>query len=256
VGIPPTANLVSVRNTPPLYGMALIDAIPDAAILAGQSDRGNGVKGRANIITVADGTTRVGRFGWKAQTASLETFVADAMLNEHGVTNPIFRHDAVPSSAGRCATLAKSKGLEDNGAQLKMLNAFVASLEPYASDAKPGSGHARGETKFEQIGCAACHTPSFKVSDREVRLYSDLLLHDVGPALADGVVQGQALSGDWRTTPLWGLAQRKRLLHDGRARTPEEAVVAHDGEARHSSRAYLKLTAEEKSELLAFLLSL
>jgi CxxC motif-containing protein (DUF1111 family) len=109
---------------------------------------------------------------------------------------------------------------------------------------------------FTAIGCAACHTPSLPLGDRQVSLYSDLLLHNLGPDLDDKVIQGQATGPDWRTTPLWGLGMRPRLLHDGRAHTIAAAVMAHGGEATSAVRHFRELSRPARDTLLAFLQSL
>ena len=115
---------------------------------------------------------------------------------------------------------------------VRAVTSFVAALPPLAPGPAPEQSLVtRGATLFRAAGCVACHTPSLPGSQGEVPLYSDLLLHDLGPALDDGVVQGDAGGRDWRTTPLWGLGARPRFLHDGRARTVRAAILAHGGEA-------------------------
>ena len=132
------------------------------------------------------------------------------------------------------------------------MTAYVAALPPpAASESAP-----RGRQLFTTLGCAACHTPSLPLGDRQVPLFSDLLLHDVGPGLDDKVVQGQARGQDWRTTPLWGLGKRLRLLHDGRAETIQAAIVAHGGEATAAVQRFRQLAGEDRDALLTFLGSL
>lgn len=130
--------------------------------------------------------------------------------------------------------------------------AYLASLPPpTAAASRPA-----GAQIFTAIGCAACHTPSLPLGDRQVALYSDLLLHNLGPDLDDKVIQGQAAGPDWRTTPLWGLGTRPRLLHDGRARTMVAAIMAHGGEAASAVRHFRELSSRERDMLLAFLQAL
>ncbi len=254
-GIPATANVTSVRNAPPLFGLGLIDAIPDEVILAGAVPRGDGVHGRPNIVTGPDGRPAVGRFGWKADTATLAQFVAEAYRNELGITNPLAPADLIPAPAEddeRCA--GEAAGPEDDGTIARATTAFVASL---VAPVRPAEHLApAGAAIFRRTGCAACHVPSLRAGDQEVPLYSDLLLHDMGPALDDGVPQGQATGRDWRTTPLWGLGDRVRYLHDGRARTIPAAILAHGGEAEQAVQRFRKLTADERAALLAFLAAL
>src|SRR5262249_15035826 len=120
----------------------------------------------------------------------------------------------------------------------------------------PAAAAAPGGATFAAIGCAACHTPALAADERVVPLYSDLLVHDLGPSLDDGVVQGAASGRDWRTTPLWGLGARNRFLHDGRARTLPAAIQAHEGQADPAVQRFRALTPDERTGLLEFLASL
>ena len=253
LGIPAGVNMTSIRNTPPLFGSGLIDALPDDVILAGAVPRSHGVHGRPHLIRDAQGRQRVGRFGWKADTATLLQFVADAFRNALGLTNPWAPTDLIPvahSQTQRCAGEADT--LEDDGPVVMAVAAYLASLPP------PTAAASRpvGAQIFTAIGCAACHTPSLPLGDRQVALYSDLLLHNLGPDLDDKVIQGQAAGPDWRTTPLWGLGTRPRLLHDGRARTMVAAIMAHGGEAASAVRHFRELSSRERDMLLAFLQAL
>jgi CxxC motif-containing protein (DUF1111 family) len=147
----------------------------------------------------------------------------------------------------------EGEGLEDNGTLVEAVTAFLESL-PSPSPTQTTS--QSGKALFMAVGCAACHTPSLNAGGRRAQLYSDLLLHDLGPDLDDKVVQGSATGRDWRTTPLWGLSHRPRLLHDGRARTISDAVLAHGGEATASIRHFRQLPLQERDALLEFLGSL
>jgi CxxC motif-containing protein (DUF1111 family) len=247
-GIPAEANLTSVRNTPPLFGLGLIEQIPDEAILALAVPRGDGVHGRANLVPDEADRQRVGRFGWKGDTATLERFVADALRNEHGVTSPLAPTDLAPPGAQVDTCSADQATPEDDGAMVAALAAFIAALPAPTSIPDPD-----GERLFAATGCTACHVPALPTANGEARLYSDLLLHDVGPALDDGVRQGVAAGRDWRTTPLWGLRQRQRFLHDGRARTIEAAIRAHGGEAEVATRRFAQLPPSAQAALLDFL---
>lgn len=244
-GIPAGANLSSVRITPPLYGLGLVDAIPQSVILAGAVPKEGGVQGRPNWVMGPDGVKRVGRFGWKADVARLEHFVGQALRNEHGITNPLAPEDFLalkercPGDLGR---------LEDDGQILASLTAFVRSLEPL----RPRAIKGEGEKLFASTGCAACHTPNLG----GVPLYSDLLLHDMGPLLDDGLPQGEARGKDWRTAPLWGLGSRSRFLHDGRASNLEAAIAAHGGEAEKARLNFLSLSPAQRQALVEFLKSL
>jgi CxxC motif-containing protein (DUF1111 family) len=252
-GIPPGANVTSVRNAPELYGKGLINEISDDAIAAGAFSKGNGVQGRVHWVKDADGKQRVGRFGWKADTATLKQFVADAFRNELGITSPLTPEDIAPANQPhhhRC--FGESTAVEDDGSTIDAVTAYVASLPPPPA---PRSS-PRGAALFNTLGCDACHTPSLPLGERRLWLYSDLLLHDLGPDLDDKVTQGQASGRDWRTTPLWGLGVRQRFLHDGRARTIMEAIMAHGGEATTAHQRFLRLLPQDSDALLAFLSSL
>jgi CxxC motif-containing protein (DUF1111 family) len=249
-GPPASANLISIRNAPPLYGLGLIDRIPDAVIRAAAAS--SAAKGRAHIVRDALGNEHVGRFGWKADTATLEQFVGEAFRNELGITNPIAPADLVSPGSG-CGGQATAK-LKDDGTMVRAVTAYIGSMPPPPS--KVGPQHRDGQLLFWTIGCAACHTPTLPSDGVDIPLYSDLLLHDLGPAMDDRVVQGEATGKDWRTTPLWGLGMRGRLLHDGRATNVPDAILAHDGEAAATAKAFRQLTWHEQASLLAFLLAL
>jgi CxxC motif-containing protein (DUF1111 family) len=252
-GIPAGVNVTSVRNAPPLFGSALVDAIPDAVIRAGAVDRGDGVRGRPNIVRGPDGRKRVGRFGWKAHVPTLEQFVAEAFRSELGLTNPLAPAAAGSSTPARddpCAE--RSRDAEVDRADLAAVVAFLAALPAPA----PKRAAPVGAEVFQQTGCAACHVPSLRAGTRDVGLYSDLLLHDMGRSLNDGVVQGSAAGADWRTTPLWGLRDRSRFLHDGRARSLEAAILEHGGEAQRARQRFRSLSDAARGDLLAFLRTL
>jgi mono/diheme cytochrome c family protein len=251
-GVPPGANLISVRNAPALFGLGLVDEIPDATILAGAVARGKEIHGRANLVAGADGREAVGRFGWKAQVPRLEQFVADALRDEHGITSPLAPRDLTADGVVGTDCGAGRSTPKDDGALVDSLTAFVRSLEALS----PGLSEPAGRAIFVATGCAECHTPTLAAGDQALPLYSDLLLHDMGPALDDGVVQGHARGRDWRTTPLWGLSARMRFLHDGRAHTIEAAILAHGGEADATVRAFRTLDHDKRNALLAFLSSL
>jgi CxxC motif-containing protein (DUF1111 family) len=152
----------------------------------------------------------------------------------------------------------------DDGTQLKELVDFVLLLSPYPRELEESNDIRRGRQLFEQAGCVACHTPSLRtgthaveaLSERDVQLYSDLLIHDLGEHLIDYMVQGAAGAADWRTTPLWGLSRKERYLHDGRTRDLEEVIELHSGEARAARARFRRLPEEDKHDLLEFLKSL
>jgi CxxC motif-containing protein (DUF1111 family) len=269
--IPPEANVVVHRESTPLFGLGLIEAIPDQAILRGaQHPVVSGIRGRAAQITdVVSGITRIGRFGWKAQQATLLAFAGDAYLNEMGITSRFFPTENAPN--GDTAALAAFDRFADPEDQVDPVTGkgdidaaadFMRFLAP--PTALPFTPAATaGRNVFTQINCAVCHTPVLTTGPnpiaaldrRPVPLYSDLLLHDMG-LLGDGVAQADAGPREMRTAPLWGLRASGPYLHDGRAATVDEAIRGHDGEAAVVRARYLRLNAQQRQQLLEFLNSL
>jgi CxxC motif-containing protein (DUF1111 family) len=266
--VPAEASIVVKRITTPLFGAGLIEAIADETIeLNARRSHHDGVRGRVSrVLDVASGTLRVGRFGWKAQQATLLAFAGDAYLNEMGVTSRLFPTENAPN--GRADLLVKfdlvpdiedsvdaatGKGDIDHAAD------FMRLLAP-PPQVRPTADALAGARVFEKAACSACHTPMMytgihpvaALSQRPVRLYSDLLLHDMG-RLGDGIEQGDAKMREMRTAPLWGLRVRTALLHDGRARSVAEAITQHDGAAAASRRRFEALSAQEQGQLLEFL---
>lgn len=249
-GIPAAANVTSIRNTPQLFGSGLIDAIPGREIRArSRAERGSGVSGRPNLVELPGGRESVGRFGWKADVATLEQFVAEALRNEIGVNSSLAPGSPPPAGSKPCAGESPDAEVDDD--VIAAMTEFVAALPA----PEPVSAEPAGAAVFEDSGCAACHTPTFEVGAEEARLYSDLLLHDMGPALDDAVVQGVAQGREWRTAPLWGLADRRRFLHDGRAETLVAAILAHGGEAERARKQFRALSMIDRRRLLRFLRS-
>ena len=231
-GIPAGVNVTSVRNAPPLFGAALIDAIPDAVIRAGAVAKGDGVRGRPNLVRGPDGRERVGRFGWKADTATLEQFVAEAFRNELGLTSPLAPAVA-PSSAGGAACAEKSRAAEVERADLSAVAAFLAELPaPAPRDSAPD-----GARVFREAGCAACHVPALRAgraTSRSTPTCSCTTWAAPWTTASSSTPPPARIGARPRSG---GLADRTRFLHDGRARTLEAAILAHGGEARRARRA-------------------
>ena len=266
--VPAEANIVVRRVTTPIFGAGLIEAIDDESIeLNARRRQPDGVRGRvARVLDAASGDMRVGRFGWKAQNATLLAFAGDAYLNEMGVTNRLFPTENAPN--GRVDLLTKFDLVADvedtvdpatGKADIDHLASFMRLLAP-PPQLRPNAKALAGKRVFEKVACVACHTPVLytgsnavaALSQQPVRLYSDLLLHDMG-SLGDGIEQGDARMREMRTAPLWGLRVRTALLHDGRAKSVLEAIVQHDGTAAASRRRFEALPAREQRELLEFL---
>ncbi len=270
--IPPEATIVARRVPIPLFGAGLVEAILDDTLLELEDpfDRNrDGVSGRAAIVTDrASGQRRVGRFGWKAQHATLLTFGADAYRNEMGITNDIFAEElAVGISPDRmrlCDPIPEPEDVKDPRTGRRGIDNFASFMRLLAPlgrgplDANTNSG----ERLFGSLGCAACHVPSLVTGPsanplfnrRSVPLFSDLLLHDVGTG--DGIQQEEGTPEEIRTPALWGLRFRRPLLHDGSAATIEAAIGRHAGEAELARRGFDRATAEERTALMAFLGSL
>ena len=256
----PNRMTLSQRDTPALFGSGLIDAIPEAALVAAAERRFPEfpeVRGRVNRLKGG----RIGRFGWKAETPDLREFVLTACANELGLEAPGHHQAASPLEPE-----AKAKGLDLTPEECEALIAYVRHLPAPTGGGGGSAGsqaHDRGRSLFEAAGCATCHRPRLGEVDG---IYSDLLLHDLGRALVDsgnyfGPREPDSSAGgvkprEWRTPPLWGFRDSGPYLHDGRARDLEEAVALHGGEAANSARRFFKRLPEERLRVQAFLRSL
>lgn len=272
VQLPQDAVIIARRIPIPLFGAGLVEAIPDEAILAladpDDADR-DGVSGRASIVRdLATGERRIGRFGWKAQHATLLAFGADAYRNEMGITNDLFREELgvglTAEQYRRCDPLPDPEDRIDPATRRRGIDNFESFMK-FLAPAGRGELTAQaqtGEQIFASVGCTTCHFPAFTTApnssrafDRQtVRLFSDLLLHDVGTG--DDIPQSSALPEEIRTPALWGVRLRRPLLHDGSAATLEEAIANHRNEAERSRRLFDALPVDARSALLAFLRSL
>lgn len=242
------------RQTPPLYGVGLVETIPAEVILANEDPDdadGDGISGRANRVR-----GELGRFGWKAEQLDLRTFVEKALVEEMGITSP--RRPAEELPQGEISPCDPVPDPEDDGTRVELLLDFLRLLPPPAPVRDEVADVGAGAGLFEASGCGSCHVASLPAGDNglgatTVPLYSDLLLHDMGPALGDGVEAGVAGRNEFRTTPLWGIAQSGPYLHDGRADTIEKAIGLHEGEATGSRDRFLALSRGDRDQLLAFL---
>ena len=259
--VPPETTARATRTTPDIFGFGLLDAVPDAAILANADpdDRNHdGISGRPNRFF--DG--RLGRFGRKAFLPNLREFNAGAFVIEQGITNPLSPDEGtvggnpIPPGADPVPEPEISQQAVDAA------DAFVRFLAPPAP-LKFTEAAKRGRKIFSNIGCAKCHLPKLKTGDhpvaalrnKTVAAYTDLLLHDMGPDLAD-ICLGLATPSEFRTEPLMGLRLAKVFLHDGRASSIEEAIRLHGGEGAGSRDNFQKLSDADRQALLDFLKSL
>jgi CxxC motif-containing protein (DUF1111 family) len=264
--IPDTANAIAAIRPPSLYGVGLIEAIRETDIRAAEDpdDRdGDGISGKAGLTR--DG--RMGRFGKKAEFANLPDFVDGAIRFELGITTP--SHPFEETINGRPVP-PESDPAEDpeiDARRLGMLTDYVRYLAAPARAVMESAVAAdtveRGERAFEAIGCTLCHTPAFTtgsspveaLSGRTVRLYSDLLLHDMGDDLATACGLNASPS-EWRTAPLMGVRSRISYLHDGRAGSYDQALRLHGGEAARARAGYFQLSEADRTALFRFLATL
>jgi CxxC motif-containing protein (DUF1111 family) len=275
-GQPTETLLLSPRIANAVHGLGLLEAVPDAGIRAAADPDdadGDGISGRVN--TVWDKTQlrpALGRFGWKANEPSLRQQTADAFNGDMGITSPVNPQQNNREAQQKRLSSAPSGGepeLPEN-----LLNHVVTYLRTLAPPAPRNTTNAvvlQGRELFTRLECAKCHLPALTTGDfpdipelahRTFHPFTDLLLHDMGDGLADGRPDGEATGNEWRTPPLWGMGLQMAvnghttLLHDGRARDAEEAILWHGGEASQSQQAFLALSPDERAALLAFLNSL
>ena len=248
-------NVVSLRATLSLFGLGIVDQIPDALIEAEAKDQGFGIHGSVNKIPMTSGGYRVGRFGWKAQKADLLLFTAEAFRNEIGTTNIFFPYDNFdPSTPGLNECAGYNQGIEISEKAIKKVNDFIASL-PIKNAALPDL-NSTGFAYFKEAKCHLCHKPSYEVENKKHFLFSDFLLHDMGDSLNDNFIQGNAKGMDWRTSPLHGLGFRTSYLHDVRTKSLDTAIRTHRGEGYQSMTLYSNFSQEKKDDLIDFLNSL
>jgi CxxC motif-containing protein (DUF1111 family) len=276
--LPPTSGLpdggqlkLTVRIGPALWGRGYLEAIDDASILAqqaAQAQRSDGIRGRVNRVAYhsqPNPDTRyhqhqpgeanlVGRFGLKARNATLDDFAADAFQGDMGITSPL-RPSELPNPDGAADDdlpgVDVDAGTVNDAAEYMRLLAIPERASP----------DPRGLQLFSQARCDVCHAPSLRtradypvpqLAGVDAPLYTDVLLHDLGPELADGLTDESALSGEWRTAPLVGVRLQRNYLHDGRAATVEQAIRLHGGQAAGARDAFAALSDEDRAALLAF----
>jgi hypothetical protein len=282
---------VIFRIPTPLFGAGLIEQIPDTAILANQSadavvKNKLGIRGRPNTEvtgrTISGATNRNGndgtitRFGWKAQNVSLLLFSGEAYNVEMGITSELFQNEREQSARCQFATVPNDTQNFDAADALTGTTAiqnfanfqrFLAAPRPSTTVPGGSASIANGRDVFVSTGCALCHTPTLRTGNstvaalrnRDANLFSDLLVHDMGEGLADGVSQGTAGPREFRTAPLWGLGQRIFFLHDGRTSDLREAITEHQSngsEANEVIGRFRDLSTREKQDLFNFLRSL
>lgn len=257
----PEGAPMALRTTPDLFGFGLLDAIPDATLLAladPEDADGDGISGRVNRFV--DG--RIGRFGRKAFVPTLAEFNAGAFQIEQGITTSAAPNEGSVGGRPLPPGVDPLPEPELPDEDVRIATQFVRFLAPPLPVAR-GQEVRRGEKVFAEIGCAACHIPALKtgpsdveaLAHRLVRAYTDLLLHDMGPELAD-ICFGAASASEFRTEPLMGLRLSRVFLHDGRAPSIEAAIALHGGEATAARDAFNALPEHQRRAVLAFLRSL
>lgn len=244
-GIPATANVSSLRNAMTLRGNGLMDTIQQGDVVKNMDAEPAAVRGHLNLLP--DG--RMGKFGWKANVATLVEFMGDAYRNELGITNSMVPKDEIHACG------ADRDSPEIDGLPLQAQVAFINTLDPVPQAADPGATcrATAGFAVFQAAGCAGCHSPTLPGRGIKIPLYSDLLVHDMGAGLADGLPQGTASGSEFRTMTLWKISERTRFLHDARATTIPAAIAAHGGQAAASAAAFSSLSAADQQSLLDFL---
>jgi len=273
-GDPPTD--LSLRVGPPLFGLGLLESVPDIEILAWADPydlNGDGISGRPNpVFGKAADSFQLSRFGWKADRGTLASMNAWAAATFMGLTSATFPEEPCAATQIHCLanTSAGRPDLADG--VLRDLTTFVSALKQPLRVNADDPLVLRGQDIFREVNCNACHRERMTtaaavpgaayLAGQEIFPYTDLLLHDMGDELDDGRKSSRAASYEWRTAPLWGLSRTVEnpgafgYLHDGRARTLTEAILWHGGEALTSRNAYFVLPKQDRDALIAFLQSL
>jgi len=279
--LPPEADAVSVRVAPPVFGVGLIEYIPVATIIANSDPNdanGDGISGRVHWVTAPDWVPanvvgggpgqQLGRFGLKANTSSLLQQTARAYHQDIGITTEFLPEENFRTNATAPGDLVADPELPTPTLQDVVF--YIRTLAPPKRGAITAEVQ-QGETLFSQTGCASCHLPKLRtgpspfavLANQEVALYSDLLLHEMGPELADKFIDGDAAGSEWKTRPLWGLGRTPdalggvpSYLHDGRTADLKTAILLHGGEAKNSRDKFAALSSAQMQAVLAFLNSL
>lgn len=268
----PSGNMrVSARVAPQLIGLGLLEKIPEADILA-QADpddkNADGISGRVRwVLDLQTSALALGRFGWKSEQPNLRQQNAAAFIGDMGLTSMLFPNENCPAPQVECAKAINGGTPEVDEKQMDRVTLYTQSLavpeRRGLDDPELKALIEDGKYWFNRMACAKCHQPSWQIEPGwTIYPYTDMLLHDMGPGLSDRSIDGESLKTEWRTPPLWGIGLiptvngHSELLHDGRARSVEEAILWHGGEALESKEIYLSLTPHERRAVVEFINSL
>jgi len=269
----PSDMLTSTRIAPSIFGLGLLEAVPESSILAlAEAPKPAGIKGRVNRVwDVVQQKTVLGRFGWKANMPDLRQQIAGAFVGDMGVTSPLFPDENCTALQIACLKSPSAGKPELSAEQMDATEFYHLALAAPRQRNADNTEVQHGAALFKQAQCAVCHVPELKTGDfakfpilsqQTIHPYTDLLLHDMGDALADHRPDYLANGQEWRTPPLWGIGLAQKIepragfLHDGRARTLLEAVLWHDGEGAISAQDVKRMPAPDRQALLEFLESL
>jgi CxxC motif-containing protein (DUF1111 family) len=267
-------TVLGPRLAPPVFGAGLLEAIPeeDLVALADPDDEdGDGVSGRPNtVLEHATGESDIGRFGWKANVPTVEEQVALAFIGDIGITSPLFPDENCTDAQLECAAASTGGSPEISQEIFDQVVFYNRTLAVPARRDLEDPEVIAGAGLFEEAGCASCHHPKHETGESDIDAlagqviypFTDLLIHDMGPDLDDGRPDGDATGAEWRTPPLWGIGLTETVnghlnfLHDGRARSLEEAILWHGGEAEEARQRFTGLSGDQRAQLIAFLDSL
>jgi CxxC motif-containing protein (DUF1111 family) len=262
--------LKSPRVANQMIGLGLLDAIPESTLVSFSDPtdtNGDGISGRPNYVyDIASNSMKVGRFGWKANQPNIKQQVAAAFAGDLGITSPLFPDENCNPTLD-CDAIPNGGSPEITEENLIKITFYASSLAVPARRNVNDQDVLLGKQLFNNIQCTSCHKtkiqtgshPIAALANQTIRPYTDLLLHDMGEELADNTPDFEARGNEWRTPPLWGIGlietvnSHTNLLHDGRARNIEEAILWHGGEATESLNKFKSLSLEERNKLLLFL---
>jgi CxxC motif-containing protein (DUF1111 family) len=265
--VPADANVKALRRTTALFGLGLVDNTPDATFIALAASEPAATKGNVNMVfNISAGQNTVGKFGWKAQIPTLFQFSGDAYINEMGITNPEFPNENPPQgNPALLATCDRVPELEDDGEDVVNFTTFMTFLAPPPRAAISTQARA-GDAVFTRLGCDQCHIRTLKTGPNPIGAlsnvtyhpYSDFLVHDMG-SLGDNIGDmGTVGLREMRTAPLWGFRflNFNDLLHDGRAHSPQEAILAHDGQGAAARDAFRAASVTDQQNVVEFIKTL